>query len=250
MSSKKSVIDSKYEYLSDFISRLPDIFEKEGECIYDRRNCVKVFTIDGLRVNVKRYQIPPYFFNRIVYKLFREPKAVRAYDYASKLLEMGIDTPTPIAYMLYSNSLMLGYSYLVTIQEQFSHDIGELENREISDDELNTLVKFGQFTAKLHNLGIYHKDYRAGNILFNYVDREPIFSLVDINRMDFGEVSMEKGCGNFCRLELSDEMLQIVINAYAEARNFDTDQAIQIAKIAKSRYADKLKLKGLIRCKL
>ena len=55
---RKIKINPKYEYLRAFIESIPDIFEKEGREIYNKRNLIKVLTApDGTLVNVKRFHI-------------------------------------------------------------------------------------------------------------------------------------------------------------------------------------------------
>ena len=50
---RKIKINPKYEYLRAFIESIPDIFEKEGREIYNKRNLIKVLTApDGTQVNV------------------------------------------------------------------------------------------------------------------------------------------------------------------------------------------------------
>ena len=58
-------------------------------------------------------------------------------------------------------------------------------------EECKDVVKaFAQYTARLHEAGILHRDYSPGNILFDKIDGEYQFSLVDINRMSFGVVDI------------------------------------------------------------
>ncbi len=230
MGSRKIVVSPKFEQLREFVTSVPVIFEQQGETIYRDRNWIKVFEVDGVRVNVKRYCVPKFFFNRVVYRHFREPKAVRAYGYALQLREMGIDTPEPIAYILDRGLCMLGYSYFISVQGDYRHDIGdymvddECSERELSAEDEALLDKFGRYTATLHERNIYHKDYGNGNVLFNIVDGEPLFTLLDINRMDFSAVSLERGCDNFNRMRFTERGFRVVANAYAEVRGFDAEE--------------------------
>ena len=109
------VIHPQYEYLTDFIHRLPAFFEKEGTTIYDGRNRIKVFQVDGLLLNVKRFR-KPILINRLIYSLLRAPKAKRSYEYALRLREKGIDTPEPIAYILCEEKGLLSWSYFISFQ--------------------------------------------------------------------------------------------------------------------------------------
>ena len=79
--SKQIIIHPKYSFLHSFIEHLPEVFLTEGEYIHDGRNKIKVFEINGLRINVKRYRIP-LLINRFIYLYFRKTKAERAYEYA------------------------------------------------------------------------------------------------------------------------------------------------------------------------
>ena len=73
-----------------------------AEHIYcQRRNTVERIVLDdGSRVVVKRFK-QPNALNRWVYGIFRKSKARRAYEHALRLTELGVDTPTPIAYILH-----------------------------------------------------------------------------------------------------------------------------------------------------
>ncbi len=250
MSDRTTVINPQYEHLRDFVSQIPAIFEHEGRCIYDKRNRVKVFEHNSLKINVKRYCIPPYFFNRIVYNAVRKPKAMRAYEFAFRLLKMGIDTPMPIAYIIERNGAMLSYSYLVTVQREYIADVAYLEKiTEPSIEDQKVLNDFGLYTAKLHRAGVYHKDYQANNVLYTRRDDHPHFILIDINRMDFGELSMKRCQTNFARLDLPERSLQIVFEAYCKSRKLEAEPFIKGIMKARQRYAKKLEMKMLIKRK-
>ena len=55
----KVVINSKYEYLRDWIEQMPVNFDRGVGVIQDDRNIIKILTLDnGLKVNVKRFKTP------------------------------------------------------------------------------------------------------------------------------------------------------------------------------------------------
>lgn len=214
------VINPTYEYLESWLKTLPECFEKEGEIIYDARNQIRIMHLsDGLCVNVKRYGIPV-FLNRVVYTWFRAPKARRAYLYGMRLQGLQIPTPLPIAYILEYKNGLLWCSYLITLQSTLSRRFYEFGEGDVAGRE-HILTAFGQFTAQLHEAGVYHKDYSPGNILFDIMDGIPQFSIVDINRMHFGRVGMQKGCENFKRLWGNPDMMNLIAESYAKARHFD-----------------------------
>ena len=96
----KEVINPAYGRFEDFVRRVPRIFSEEGKTIYKARNEIKVFEVDGVELNVKRYRVP-FLINRVIYRFFRQPKAVRAYEYALRLVAKGFETPAPIAHILF-----------------------------------------------------------------------------------------------------------------------------------------------------
>ena len=53
------MINPKYEYLREYVERIPKDFETIGTVIHSGRNLIKMITVDGLDINVKRYTIPP-----------------------------------------------------------------------------------------------------------------------------------------------------------------------------------------------
>ena len=85
---------------------------------------------------------------------------------------------------------------------------------------------FAYFSARLHQQGIYHKDYSPGNILFDkQADGSIRFELVDINRMEFGQtVGIDKACRNFCRLWGKQDFFELLAAEYATARGWDAQQ--------------------------
>ena len=118
------LINPKYEHLREWLERLPDEFERLGEVIYDKRNQLRVIEApDGTLVNVKRYCVP-HALNRVVYSLsIRQPKGQRAFLYPARLLERGIDTPEPIAYIEQRCCGLLGLSYFVSVQSPLGHTL-------------------------------------------------------------------------------------------------------------------------------
>lgn len=193
----KNVINPKYAALSAFLHELPQRFESEGVVLYQRRNVIKRIIVDGYDINVKRYGVPS-FFNKIVYTFFRKSKGKRAYTYPEKLLAKGFETPEPIAYIEERKGGLLHYSYFVSLQCPYSRNFYEFGDASIEDCR-DVVEAFARYTASLHEAGIFHRDYSPGNILFDDVEGVYHFSLIDINRMNFGKVSLDKGCANFAR---------------------------------------------------
>ena len=231
---KTHFIHQDYRKAGDFILSIPSLFEKgEGTVIYKGRNELRMFEHQGVEYIVKSYRIPN-IINRFVYGLFRPSKAQRSYEYALKLLGIGVGTPFPVAYMTESNGLLFGKSYFVSLKSTCSHIYKELfESKFEEEDEV--LNQVAVVTATLHNNNISHLDYGRANILFEKVGEEIKIELVDLNRMRFAPVSMDEGCKNLERLPATPRMHKILSEEYARLRGFNPDKCLELMKKYRSR---------------
>jgi hypothetical protein len=137
-----------------------------------------------------------------------------------RLEELGVATPEPIAYILCYESGLLSYSYLLTVQSDLTRSFYEFGHDGIVGRE-DILRNFAVFTAKLHEKGVWHKDYSPGNILFDKVDDVWNFAIVDINRMSFRPITVELGCTAFARLWGKPDLFQLIVEEYAKYRGAD-----------------------------
>ncbi|WP_321333853.1 lipopolysaccharide kinase InaA family protein [uncultured Bacteroides sp.] len=213
------IINPEFEYLREYIESIPKRFQFEGEQIYAGRNLIKVMPILEFNVNVKRYRVPK-FFNRIVYSFFRNSKGWRAFNYPKLLLKKGFQTPIPIAYIEERQYGLIKHSYFISLQCPYKRNFYEFGDADIKNSS-DVVIAFAQYTAHLHEAEILHRDYSPGNILFDKVDGQYQFSLVDINRMSFGKVSVKVGCANFARLWGQIPFFELLAKEYAAARGAD-----------------------------
>lgn len=217
---KKIVIDQNFLKIQDFINNLPNEFRENGEVIYKSRNIIKTFIVDDIPLNVKSFKTP-HLINQFAYATIRESKAKRSYQYAQRLLDNGINTPTPIAYSEYKKPLRLINSFYIS--EQIAVD-GEMRviQKGSFESHKELITQFAQFTADLHEKQILHIDYSPGNILYNKENEKYSFYLVDLNRMEFGKtIEADKAAKNFRRLWGSQEMISFFAQEYAKLRKFD-----------------------------
>lgn len=225
----KVVLNPKYIHLRPWIEQLPEHFEKEGKIIYNARNQIRIMRAsDGSEVCVKRFHAPR-FLNRLIYSYWRAPKAMRAYENALRLKSAGIGTPEPIAYILNIKNGLLEGSYLICQKSVLTRNFYEFRHHSLNGYEY-IVSAFARFTAFMHEQGILHKDYSPGNILFDLDEQgQPMFELVDINRMVFGPpVNMATACHNFCRLWGREDFFILLAQEYAKVRGFDERQCIQL----------------------
>lgn len=221
----KIVINPKYKKLESFIHSLPATFDEEGEIVQDARNRIKKLSIQGYNLNIKRFR-KPIFINRIIYSFFRKPKAYKAYYNALRVIEKGLSTPAPIAYIEEYKNGLISYSYFISIQLE---DVEEIRNFYFSkletSEEEDFLKAFAIYSAEMHNKGVLHKDYSPGNVLYSkQEDNTYSFSIVDINRMKFMDIDIHNGCKNFARLFENDCVYEFIAPFYAQQREYDTEQ--------------------------
>ncbi len=225
---KKVFVSDAFKDLGDFVKSLPVTFSQSGRTIYKGRNELKLFEQNGRKIVVKSYQIP-HLFNRIVYRFFRSSKACRSYQYAELLRKIGVGSPQPVGYCNTGSWLLFGRSYFACLQSECPYTYRDFAVRTFPRQE-EILRTIGRITAILHEQGILHKDYSAGNILFRD-DREHIeLEIIDLNRIRFGKVSMEEGCKNFDRLPGTPEMIRWMAEEYAKGRGFDVEQCYALMK--------------------
>ncbi len=214
----KIVINPEYKYLKDFIEKVPENFNSEGETIYNERNVIKVFSVGNKNLVIKSFRIP-HLINQLAYAYFRSSKAERSFCNGMRLLENNIGTPAPVAYIESKQNGLFRQSFYICEKSRFDREFRELCHNSPTDQD-DILTGFALFTADLHKKGVFHKDYTPGNILFGKVKDRYQFEIIDINRMKFCPVDIKMGCKNFDRLCIPDDMYLLIARNYAKARGF------------------------------
>lgn len=215
------VLAPEYIEYKSFMEDVDHFFHEKGTTIYKERNEIKTFTLEnGITINVKKFKTP-HLLNKVIYAIFRKPKAQRAYENAQRLTALGIATPQAMGYKIDRSLCTIEGSYLFTEHVQLTRNMYEFGDSDLDGRE-EIVRAFARYSAMIHQKGVYHKDYSPGNILF---DRDTsgqwIFSLVDINRVKFGAVSLEDGCRNFCRLWGREAFFDILSDEYSKVIGAD-----------------------------
>jgi glycosyltransferase involved in cell wall biosynthesis len=220
-------VSPNFKEEEEFFYSLPDIFDKQGETIHSGRNTIKIFDVENEKWVVKSFQLPN-VVNRFVYGIFRKSKARRSYEYALKLLSLGISTPHPIGYYEQKIFFLFDKSFYVSVMSECNHRFEELIRDVNFPDREKILKAVARFTAELHEKGVLHSDYSAGNILFSHTNDDIDIELIDLNRLKFGKISKVAGCRNFERLNLEPGALKIMAEEYAVARGFDKQECVEL----------------------
>ena len=220
--SPKFISDS--EYLNQIILN----FDKEGKSFGNQdRNSLKLFPLKDMTVNVKSFKVPN-IFNQIAYKFFRKSKAQRSYEYANKLIELNIGTPQPIAYFEFTTPILFKKSYYLSEHLDYDITYRELTSDLNFLDHENILRAFTRFTFNLHENGINFLDHSPGNTLIQINNRDYKFFLVDLNRMNFGELDFKTRIKNFARLTIHKSMVEVMSDEYAKCSGYDFDKVFEL----------------------
>lgn len=214
----KFKVNSKSTITNSTIFNIVENFSNTGKLFGDgKRNSIKLFEVENITINVKSFKIPN-LINKIVYKYFRKSKAQRSFEFANHLIENGIGTPQPIAFL--ENFSLLGLKDSYYFSEHLNCDLTYRELVEVENypDSENILRQFTRFSYLLHQKGIEFKDHSPGNTLIIQSKKgEYDFYLVDLNRMEFHTtMPFELRMRNLCRLTPHKEMVAVMSNEYAK----------------------------------
>lgn len=155
-------INPKYKPLEKAILDIPRRFDREGEVIDNKRNVIKILEVEGERFNVKSFK-KPNVVNQFAYAYVRKGKAQRSFEYANTLLERGVDTPEPIAYIVYRNVFGVTRSFYISRQEEYDYTFRDLRVKRPADLEFILREFAGSriiFTHSLSILSIIHRGTR------------------------------------------------------------------------------------------
>lgn len=205
-------INPDYKNQQSQIKSVFQNFETTGsDFIVGKRNKIKIFEIEGQKINVKSFKIPNKI-NQLVYRYFRKSKAKRSYEFANILLQKGIGTPTPLAFQENHNFFGLQKSFYASAHQDYDLTFRELVEIKNYPDEENILRQFTRFSYKMHEAGIEFKDHSPGNTLIKKSNEGSYeFFLVDLNRMNFHDkMDTELRMKNLSRLTPKKEMVKIM----------------------------------------
>ena len=218
--NKSFFIIDNYKYFEPKLRHTINNFNLDGKLIKDSRNTIKSFNVDNLKLNIKRFK-KPNFFNKIIYTFFRSTKAQRSFDYAKKLIELGIATPKPIFYYNKFKSGLIYQSFYCSENVEYDYDMEFVfENKHLTNRDL-LIKKFTLFTHKLHENGIMFLDHSRSNTLIKNNNNSYTFYLIDLNRMKFKSLTLKERLKNFKRLKMNDEVLKKVSEYYGDLIKMD-----------------------------
>jgi hypothetical protein len=234
-----SLEPSVLELLNDFNTTGVHVVKAE-------RNEIKKFEIKGEYYNIKKFKTPN-IFQSLVYRFIRPSKAKRSFEYGSKLLSLGINTPAPVAY-LERISLGLKDSYYVSKHLDYDFDFRTLIHNPKWPNRDIILAQFAAFTFKLHENNINFLDHSPGNTLIVEAKQGKFdFYLIDLNRMRFQKMDLHARMKNFRRLWLSKHMIKIMAPVYASLCNESVREVFKWMSLYSGKFMKKANRKKLRR---
>ena len=208
----------KFSNLSDILNEIFVNFNFKGKILVNgQRNAIKLFEVEGITLNIKSFK-KPNLINKIVYRYFRKSKARRSFEFASKLMEMQIGTPQPVAFFENYDFVGLKESYYACEHLENVFEFREIVQNETFENRDFIIRKFTQFTFEMHEKGIEFLDHSPGNTLIRKNnDVSYSFFLVDLNRMQFHEtIDFKTRMKNLSKITHKKDMIAVMSNEYAK----------------------------------
>lgn len=246
----KFIIHTDYTSVKTQVKETIANFDVYQDTLGDaERNVIKIVKIEDKKYTIKSFKIPN-LINQIAYRFFRKSKAERSYNYANKLLELGIKTPFPLAYDLYTTPFLFKKSYYVSELLEYNLTYRELVHQPDYPDHEIILRAFTRFTYDLHQKGVLFLDHSPGNTLIVKTDYGYDFYLVDLNRMEFKELDLDARIRNFSRLTPKKEMVAVMSDEYAKLTGEDESLIYQkmwaLTEAFQKKYHGKIAMKKKI----
>lgn len=231
------------EQYMPLLKNIQSYFKNSNNSIHKARNEIKIIDFENESLVVKSFKIPN-IINKIVYTFFRDSKAKKSYENSIKIMDF---VPKPIGYIEFKKFGFIDESYFVSENFKYDFTIREVLKDTNFPERGKIFKDFAKFTYELHESSIFHLDYSLGNILIKKIDDAYIFKIVDINRMQFKELSIDERLKNFSKLWAKDEDLIFIVNEYVKFIKGDNDSCVKIALKYSQAHKDRKNFKKRVR---
>lgn len=144
-------------------------------------------------------------------------KAAESWDHAVRVLRVGLSTPEPRAAVAASGT----GGFFVCDWVEGCRSVWDLHDGTLAAEHLPRLA---EYVARMHELGVHHRDLTPGNVLLREAGKEFEHVLIDLNRMQFGPVSLTVGLAALAKLECHGALCA----PYAVARGVEVAKARRI----------------------
>ena len=245
-----AVLENSYKAhkhtLDNFIVNYDTLGEPFGN---QDRNSLRLFQLGDKIINVKSFKVPN-IFNQVAYRFFRKSKAQRSFEYANKLIELGIGTPQPIAYYEFPTVALFKKSFYVSEQLEVDYTYRDLTRDFTIPKHEEMLRAFTKFTYTLHENNILFLDHSPGNTLIKVTGTTFDFYLVDLNRMEFKPLDFDTRLKNFARLTVHKSIVEIMSDEYAKCIGKPYQQVFDLMWQYTNEFQEKFQRKKRLKKKL
>ncbi|MDE7025116.1 MAG: lipopolysaccharide kinase InaA family protein [Paramuribaculum sp.] len=198
----------------------------EVTMIHNGRNRVVLFSDakSGHQYVIKCFK-KPNMAQRVAYTWFTPSKAKRAYRYAAKLRERGIDTPREVACIEVYERGMLSRGYFICEYCPWPSLASLwLPAQPFTQAQIELLA---QTLVDMHLAGVLHGDTNIGNFLYDA--EHNAMTTVDVNRTRFHDrvLSQRECLDNMVRLTHRTDVLKKVGELYAAKRGWNKDECVK-----------------------
>lgn len=207
----------------EWVERLPELCDAANpeQRLPGGRNEVLLFEHLGRRLVVKRFRNRG-LWKKVAYRITTS-KARRSFEHSQRIIEAGLLSPTPIAWLEEWSGSWLQQSFYVCEFQDYVHDAYALADPSLPD-RIEKAECIGRTCGRLHEAKIAHLDLNSGNLLFSQdPDRNWQIHIIDNNRIRFQSVSPKLACSLLLRAALQDDVLDATLNTYAQTRSFPTE---------------------------
>ncbi|HDY90605.1 MAG TPA: 3-deoxy-D-manno-octulosonic acid kinase, partial [Pseudoalteromonas sp.] len=132
-----------------------------------------------------------------LYPGLEQTRVYKEFSLMSKLIELGLNVPTPIAAKVTRSGLIYRGDIITEAVIGAKSVLDILIERPLSEEELERIAKT---IALFHSKGVYHADLNINNILFN--DTGDVY-IIDFDRGEIRAPNPQWQQSNLARLERS-----------------------------------------------
>jgi hypothetical protein len=223
MSKINLVVNPRFQHLKDTIESIAyHGIPQSAETVYSGRNSIYKLRVGDETLSIKSFKVPGHI-NKYVYTNLRKSKARRSYETALRLLDMGIKTPEPFAYIEEKEGIKLRHSYYIC-RHIDAHDMRYIEN----NAEKNTIIKaLAAELLKIHRAGVRLLDFSPGNILYTHTNSDQIKVLqLDINRIKFNVTAQKQLYKMFGTILVENDDIRTLAQEYARLAGLSEDETV------------------------